>query len=118
MARYVERMLGQATPEDTNAASIYSPGTNVTAIIKNIIVCNTHTADHTFRIFHDDDGTTYGDATALFYDVNCPTAQSVQIDCFIAMHDSGGNLAVRTDSADNLTFTVYGVEIISNRKLS
>jgi len=56
-----EKQLGQLRPADTNAASLYTPGNNVTAIIKAIYVCNTTGNTPSYRIFVDDDGTTGGE---------------------------------------------------------
>lgn len=111
MAKIQEKMLGQARPGDTTAVSIYSPGDNVTAIITHIFVCNNDSSAHDYRIFCDDDGTTYDQGTALYYDVELAANTTARIPCFIAMNDSSGNLAVRSDAADDLTFTVYGSEI-------
>lgn len=108
-----EKQLGQLRPANTTAASIYSPAISTTAIIKTIVVCCTSTSSGAkqFRIFLDDDGTTYDESTALYYDVNISNRETVTINTFIAMDDSSGNLAVRTDTADALTFTVFGAEI-------
>ena len=106
-----EKQLGQLRPANTTAASIYSPAANVTGVIKTVVVCNTSAAAATFRIFHDDNGTTYDESTALFWDVNVNPGQTVDFDTFAPMNDSTGNFAVRTGTASALTFTVYGAEI-------
>ncbi len=106
-----EKQLGQLRPANTTAASLYSPGVGVTAIIKSIVICNTTGTSAKFRIFLDDDGTTYDETTALFYDVTIAANTTVQVDTFYAMNDSSGNLAVRTDTNDALTFTCFGAEI-------
>ncbi|KKK68603.1 hypothetical protein LCGC14_2942410 [marine sediment metagenome] len=92
------------------AASLYSPGASTTAIIKTIIVCN-QTAAAAYRIFVDDDGTTYDETTALFYDIAIGANSTDQIDTYYAMNDANGNLAVRTDTNSAITFTCFGVEI-------
>lgn len=108
---FQEKQLGQLAPANTTAASIYSPSAaGITGIIKTIIVSNTTTTSAKFRIFFDDDGTTYTAATALFYDIPIEANSTIEIDTFLAMSDNTGNLAVRTDTADSLTFTVFGAE--------
>lgn len=102
--------LGQLRPADTNAASLYSPAANVDAVIRQIIVCNTSGAASTFRIFHDDNGTTYDQGTALFYDVAIAADETLVLDVFICMDDDTGNVAVRSGNANALTFTAYGSE--------
>ncbi len=106
-----EKQLGQLRPANTTAASLYSPGANTTAIIKSIVVCNTTSGAPAFRIFIDDDGTTYDETTAHYFDVSMVANETLQIDTFWAMNDSTGNLAVRTDTNDAITFTAHGVEI-------
>jgi hypothetical protein len=107
-----EKQLGQLRPVNTTAASLYSPGTNVTGIAKNLIVANTTATQATFRVFVDDDGTTYDETTAIFFDVPLLGNTTVQIDVFVAMDDPTGNFAVRTDTNDALTFTLFGAEVI------
>jgi len=108
-----EKQLGQLRPADAVAASLYSIGVTVTSgIVKTIIVCNVNSAATAlYRIFADDDGTTYDETTALFYDISLGPNKSDQIDTFYAMSNSDGNLAVRTDTGNILTFTVFGVEV-------
>lgn len=107
-----EKQLGQLRPANTTAASLYSPGAGVIAIIKTIYVCNTSASTAKFRIFLDDDGTTYTEATALFWDTPIASDTTVEICTFVAMNNSAGNLAFRTDTASVLTATVFGAEIV------
>lgn len=108
---FQEKQLGQLAPANTTAASIYSPpDASTTGIIKTIVICNTTATSAKFRIFFDDNGTSYVAGTALFYDVPIEANSTVEIDTFLAMSDNTGNLAVRTDTADALTFTVFGAE--------
>lgn len=59
----------------------------------------------------DDDGTTYDQNTALFYDITIGANSTDQIDTYYAMNDANGNFAVRTDTNDAITFTCFGAEI-------
>lgn len=111
MANIQEKLLGQSRPSNTTAVSIYSPSSGNT-IIKSIWVCNTSAAQVTFRIFVDDDGTTYDESTALFWDVTIDGNSTVEMDTFLAMNNSAGNIAVRSSSANALTFTLFGAEIV------
>jgi len=106
-----EKQLGQLRPANTTAASLYSPAASTTAVIKSIVVCNQTGTAATFRIFVDDNGTTYDETTAHYFDVSLAANSTLQIDTFWAMNDATGNLAVRTGTNDALTFTAYGVEI-------
>jgi hypothetical protein len=109
------RQLGQLRPTNTTAASLYSPAAKYRATIESIIVCNTTTGAITFRIFHDDDGTTYDETTALFFDE--PLAANVTREITFAgegiyLINTSANLAVRTSSNSAITFTCYGFETL------
>lgn len=106
-----ERQLGQLRPTNTSAASLYSPPALTTAIIKGLTICNTTSTPATFRVFNDDDGATYDETTALFFDAEIRGNTTVSVTGFKAMNNSAGNFAVRTDTADALTFTLFGAEV-------
>ena len=106
----IGRQLGQAAPADTNNAVLYSPAAGIVAEVTSIIVANVTTSAAKYRIFHDDDGTTYNAGTSLFYDVTLPGNTTDVLETAIFMADSDGNLAVRSDTASALTFTAYGKE--------
>ena len=104
------KCLGQLRPADTNAASLYSPAAGVIAEIQTVFVTNQSGGARTYRIFHDDDGTTYDQTTALYYDVALAADKTDVVSVPIWMRLSTGNLAVRSNANDGLTFTVYGIE--------
>lgn len=106
-----EKQLGQLRPANTTAASLYSPGASTTAIIRAIVICNQTASSAKYRIFVDDDGTTFDESTALFFDVTIGANSTDQIDTFYAMNNSSGALGVRTDTNSALTFTAFGGEI-------
>ncbi len=108
---FQEKQLGQLRENTTNAASVYSLGASTTTVIKSIVVCNQSGAAATFRIFLDDDGTTYDQSTALYYDVPIGADTVIQIDTYWPMNDANGNLAYRSSVANAITITVFGVEI-------
>ena len=108
---FQEKQLGQHRINSTTATSLYSPGASTTTIIKSIVVCNQSGTVDTFRLFIDDDGTTYDQTTALYYDVSIAAGTTVQIDTYWPMNDADGNLATQNATANALTFTAFGVEI-------
>jgi len=75
------------------------------------VVCNQTASARVFRIFLDQDGTTYDETTALYFDVPIAANTTIQIDTFWPMNSCDGNLATRTDLANSLTFTCFGIEI-------
>jgi hypothetical protein len=106
----VARQLGQSTPAITTAASLYTPGDGVETIVKTVVVANVTTSVAAFSIFHDDDGTTYDDTTALFKAIPIPGQHTDLIEVELSI-GSSGNLAVKTDTTAALTFSLYGEEV-------
>lgn len=107
-----EKQLGQVrNTTGGTAESLYSPGSGVTAIIKQIAVCNQTGSADTFSIYVDDDGTTYDEETALFKDVAIGANDTVLINCWVAMDNASGNIAVEAATTDAVTFTAFGIEI-------
>lgn len=106
----VGRILAQSRPGNTTAVSVHSPLASSYTKITRVIVCNTASTTQKFRIFLDNDGTTYDETTALFWDITVPTDTTVEIEGDWWIDNSSGNLAVRTDSASAFTFTVFGTE--------
>ena len=105
------KVLGQLRPANTSVASIYSPPANRAVEITAVLVCNQSLASATYRIFLDDDGTTYDQSTALYYDVTLATGTTSELSMLgWGMVNSAGNLAVRSSVASALTFTVFGKE--------
>ncbi len=111
MTTLQEKQLGQLRPANTTAASLYSPPAATTWVGKNLVVCNTSASSALFRVFHDEDGTTYDETTALFWDVSISAGETVSITGLMAGYTNAGNIGVRTDTANALTFTLYGAEI-------
>lgn len=107
-----EKELGQLRPSTTTATSIYSPASGVTAIIKNIVICNTSNGSVKFSIYKDNDGSTYSENTALHFEQAISAKTTiVPLEGFFPMNDSNGNWAVQTDTNNALTFTLHGAEI-------
>jgi hypothetical protein len=102
------KQLAQSRPAGTTAASIYSPAEGESTRIRELIVCNTTATAAAYRIFHDEDGTSYGQQTSLFYDVSLAANSTDIIELNTGMENSSGNFAVRTDTGSALTFTISG----------
>jgi len=104
------KQLGQLRPANTTAASIYSPTSGITGIISSICIVNTGSSAALARVFHDNDGTTYDETTALLWEERILPGRAFYRDCHWPANNSSGNFAVRTDKANDLTFTFYGSE--------
>lgn len=108
---FQEKQLGQARETSINPVSVYSPGAGITALIRTIVIANTTDSPVLYRLFIDDDGTTYDESTALDWDVQIPANGKAQIDGYFPMNNSSGNLAYRSSVANTLTITVFGAEV-------
>ena len=98
MPNRTEKHISQLRPATTTAATLYSPGDNVTAVVRTIYVCNTTGNSHDFRIFLDDNGTTYDETTALYFDQALAANTTLKIETSIPMNNDSGYVAVGTDT--------------------
>ena len=105
-----QKQLGQLRPSTTSAVSILSPATSSNTVVDIVIICNTSGLPATASIFHDDDGTTYDESTALAWNIEVPADTVISIELYIGMTIHFSNLAVRTSVGNALTFTAYGSE--------
>ena len=107
----IGRQLAQSRLSDTTATSLYSPADGMKTQITEVVVSNNTAGAIACRIFHDEDGTTYDQSTALYYDKSIGANDSLRIErANWWMSNSSGNLAGRSATGNALCFTVYGVE--------
>lgn len=109
--------LAQVRPGVTTAVLGYANpqtgGRGLNLEITLIVVCNTTAAPAAFSIYHDDAGSTYSQATALYYGKVLAANDTVLI--AIPSQNSGiavkpgGNIGVQSSVASALNFTIYGV---------
>jgi len=103
--------LGQSRPANTTAVSIYTLPSNTKTKVNSMSICNTSGSAATYRVFHDVNGTTYDQTTALFYDISLAADQSVEWEpANLWLNNTSGNIAVRTGTGNAVTFTLYGEE--------
>ncbi len=107
---FTEKQIAQGRLT-TTATSLYSPAASTVGIIKNITITNTSTLEHTFTLYVDDDGTTYDESTTIAWEIPAKPGRVIQIQCYIPMNDASGNFAVKSDSANAITITLFGAEV-------
>ena len=111
--------LGQVRPTTTTPVVIVTSGENEVIKANDLIICNTTRSALHARIFHDKDGDTYDESTALAWDWVIPNNRSIPYPYPIDLDDPDGNLAVASSTIEDggnspgqntsgLTFTVYG----------
>lgn len=111
VTRYRTKQLGQLRPADTTAASVFSPDKRDRFIVTRIVIANVTSSAATYRLFHDEGGSTYDEDTALAWDISLPANTSTSWnDEEIYMNNPSGNLAVRSGTGDAINFTVYGYD--------
>lgn len=102
--------LAQVRPAVTTATSAFTA--DLTTEITMIAICNTTSTAAAFSLYHDDDGSTFDQTTALHYEQNIPGNTTL----YISADSMGGGITVstdgqigvQTDTANALTFSVYG----------
>jgi hypothetical protein len=100
--------VAQARENSTNAVSVFSPGAGETHLLL-ITVANTSGALAELTIYHDNDGTTYDETTAIRWGISISDGQEYTLKGLL-MSNSSGNLAYKTSVANALTITVYSVK--------
>lgn len=108
------QLLAQSRPTVNTATTLFTA--KLRTEITVIRVCNVDSSARTFRIFHDDSGTSvpsYTAPTALYWDYTVPVGSTVELKATspytgITLRKNGA-LGVRTDTASALTFSAYGV---------
>lgn len=108
---FQEKQLGQARENSTSAVSVYSPAASVTGIISTIKICNNTASPVDFSLFIDDDGTTYDESTALYFNSPLTAKQTLTVNDFMAMNNPDGNLAYSSSVANAVTISVFGAEV-------
>jgi hypothetical protein len=78
--------------------------------VTRITVCNTTGSTAKYSVYHDDDGSTFDQSTALYYAVSLAANTTVELmtygpGLYVA---KSGQIAVQTDTGSALTFTLYG----------
>lgn len=108
------RQLAQLRPSSTSAEVLFSPSENRPYMIHNVVITNTTGSTVSASLYHDEDGTTYDATTAILESVPLIANQTLHYEGKISSYKSSGNLAVKTSTANALTFTAYG-EITGER---
>lgn len=105
----MRRQLGQLRPANTTAAALVTPDDSRPYSVDFINICNVSTGTTAYvYIYHDEDGTTYDETTALIWNMTVHAGETLQIEAPIAGYKVAGRLAVKTSVANAITFTAYG----------
>jgi len=109
--------LAQVRNNNTSANSALSSTKRQKYVVTSILVCNQTGSSATYSIYLDQNGTTYDQTTALFYAVTLAANSTALIEFIgglpLGTRSAAGNLAVQNGTSNAITFSIYGIEIIS-----
>lgn len=106
----MRRQLGQVRPADTAATVLFQPAENTPYNIDLINIANVSASTIKVSVFHDRDGSTYNETTALLWESEILTDGVLHLELQLGIADylKAGSVAVQTNIADSATFTCYG----------
>ena len=103
--------LAQLRPSGTTTTTLFSASlrTEVTCIF----IANTTTNTCAMSLYHDDDGSTFDETTALYFSKSVAANDTVKIEANspgsgITVR-AGGKIGVKSGVANALTFSLYGI---------
>lgn len=108
-------MLGQSRPSGTSTETLVNTLDKSKFIVYTIYIANNTSSAADFSIYHDNDGTTYDQSTALYYEVSLAgnTTEKIEIRRGLPVVD-GATIGIKSGTGDALTFTIYGVELAAS----
>ena len=115
MSQRKEKQLAQLRPSGTGAVLLFQGKTGVQYRNLRLVVANVSNGNVDYSVFHDKDGTTYDETTALLWEIRLPRRTSDILELDIPINDSSGAIGVQIDSADDINFTLYGEELAQSR---
>lgn len=104
------KQLGQVRPSGTSPVAIYSPPVGVMVTATCLVVSNTTGSATTFGFYHDRDGATFDQSTALAHGTAIQANETVQMEGQYSSADHEGGFGVASGVGSALTFTLYGYE--------
>lgn len=102
------RQLAQVRPAGTTAVNGWSPDFFGQYEVNLIHCANVSGAAINISLFHDIDGTTYDEDTALVWVHEIPAGGVFQLESNLVGYSTAENFGVQCSVADGVTFTFYG----------
>ena len=103
------KVLAQLTPAVTSVVTAYTLPANTEVEIREIAVVNVANQDRDYEFHLDNDGSTYNNTTIIGEGSVVRDLDGDRI-LSITMDNEGGTVGVSTSVANDLTFTIWGVE--------
>lgn len=96
----------QVRENSTNPVAVFALATNMRQAQLYLKIANTSNQSALVRLFHDDDGTTYDESTAIVWDLKIVPGEILEVD-HLFVNNSSGRVAYRSSVANALTATIY-----------
>ena len=103
------RQLAQVRPAGTTAVNGWSPDFFGQFEVTLIHCANVSGAAIDISLYHDIDGTTYDETTALVFEHSIPAGGVFQLESSLVGYAAAENFGVQCSVADGVTFTFYGI---------
>ena len=104
----IRRQLAQSRPANTSAATLFSQNYDDPVEIETLHICNVTASAVDVSVFHDKDGTTFDQTTAIVYQYNLAANDWMSIDDIIGEWSYLGSIGIQVGTANAATFTLYG----------
>jgi hypothetical protein len=104
------KVLGQASPADTNAAALYTVPAGGEAVISTLSITNVSGAASTYDVYVGIDGAAVADTNALAKDVAIGANTMVTLTLGVTV-DAADVISIKSGNASALTFHAFGLEI-------
>lgn len=101
-------LIAQIRPSGTAAVAAMTK--NHPVEVTHIVIANTTGSPADASLYHDDDGKTYSQATALLYGKAVSANDVLTWELPIRVR-AGGSLGIQTDTGSALTFSFYGTDL-------
>ena len=103
------KVLGQLAPDATTDTVLYTVPENAVTTVSSIAACNRSGGALTFRVAVRPLGATVVSKHYIYYDKAVAANDTVFIIIGITLSDEDV-VSVRSSSADNISFSIFGVE--------
>jgi len=105
------RQLAQSRPSGTSAVSLFTQNYDDPVEIGTLHICNVTGSSVNVSVFHDIDGSTFDQTTALIYQYPLAANGWLDIDDLVGEWDNSGNIGIQVSIADAANFTLYGTAV-------
>ena len=103
------KVLGQAAPDATTNADVYTVPAATEAIVSTIVICNRAGTAGTFRIAVRPDGATIANEHYIAYDVAIGSNDATNLTLGVTMN--AGDILTAYCSSASMSVNVFGSEI-------